>query len=282
MTSPQPVRTQILQQLNTAGPQNIDDLAAALPGLKRSQIIDNVRLAANEKLAERNKDGTYKITLLGKQRIALGPCKQIRRRAATPKAGSGDKTPAGAHRATAVGGSGHADIPPEGEPVATEPPTQDKPPAEAGSNVTQQPSYNPNAVSFDPRKRALAIAVRNHNLIDEICTVVSFPEDRPLEQLGTWIADKISPQTHRQTPANAERYPHYYRDVSHLTHVDIYRLLDLFEVTDSAASHAIKKLIAAGRRGAKDALTDLNEARDTIARRIEMLHEDAAKETDHA
>lgn len=101
-----------------------------------------------------------------------------------------------------------------------------------------------------------------------------------LEHIASTL--QASPQTHRQTPANAERYPHYYRSVSHLTHIDIYRLLDLFEVTDSAASHAIKKLIAAGRRGAKDALTDLNEARDTIARRIEMLHEDAAKETDHA
>jgi len=73
------------------------------------------------------------------------------------------------------------------------------------------------------------------------------------------------------------KHAHYFRSVAHLSEIDIYRMLDLFGVTDQALGHAIKKLVAPGGRGAgKDFRKDVQEAIDTLQRRLEMLDEDAA------
>lgn len=70
-------------------------------------------------------------------------------------------------------------------------------------------------------------------------------------------------------------YGKYFRDVSHLTKIDVYRVLQLFGVTDQAVGHAIKKLLLAGvRTGGKDFEKDIGEAMDTLARRKAMLEED--------
>ena len=76
------------------------------------------------------------------------------------------------------------------------------------------------------------------------------------------------------------KHAHYFRSVAHLSEIDIYRLLDLFGVTDQALGHAIKKLVAPGGRGAgKDFRKDVQEAIDTLQRRLEMLDEDATAST---
>lgn len=75
------------------------------------------------------------------------------------------------------------------------------------------------------------------------------------------------------------KHGHYFKDVSQLTTVDVYRVCALFGVNDpsGATHHAIKKLLLPGQRGAgKDAIKDLQEAVDTLNRRLEMLKEDAA------
>ena len=56
------------------------------------------------------------------------------------------------------------------------------------------------------------------------------------------------------------------------SHVDVYDVLQAFEVTCPATQHAIKKLLCSGLRGHKDAETDLLEAKESINRAIE-LHE---------
>lgn len=66
------------------------------------------------------------------------------------------------------------------------------------------------------------------------------------------------------------QYPHYYKDVRHLAVVDVYEVLDLFDVTDQAVGHAVKKLLVTGKRGTKGRLQDLKEARDTLSRAIEI------------
>jgi len=47
------------------------------------------------------------------------------------------------------------------------------------------------------------------------------------------------------------KYPHYFKSVSHLETVDVYRVLSLFQVNDPCIQHAIKKLLCAGDRGDK-------------------------------
>lgn len=70
-------------------------------------------------------------------------------------------------------------------------------------------------------------------------------------------------------------HDHYYRDVSHLSRIDIYRVLALYDVRHPAIQHAVKKLLMAGARGGgKDVMRDLREARDAITRALVMLRED--------
>ena len=70
------------------------------------------------------------------------------------------------------------------------------------------------------------------------------------------------------------KYPHYFKSVSHLEIVDVYRVLSLFQVNDPCIQHAIKKLLCAGDRGDKSMIKDITEARDSLNRHLEMLQED--------
>ena len=73
------------------------------------------------------------------------------------------------------------------------------------------------------------------------------------------------------------KHSHYHKAVAHLTFVDVYRVLQLFNVTDQAIGHAIKKLLVAGGRGAgKDMSRDIQEACDSLNRWQEMQAEDVA------
>lgn len=75
-------------------------------------------------------------------------------------------------------------------------------------------------------------------------------------------------------PAADKKHEHYFKDVTHLTSIDVYRVLGLFNVTDQAIGHATKKLICAGIRGAKDIDKDIQEAIDTLVRWQAMRAED--------
>jgi hypothetical protein len=69
------------------------------------------------------------------------------------------------------------------------------------------------------------------------------------------------------------KHSHYFKDVSSLDTLDVYGVCDLFAVEDAsgATQHAIKKLLLPGKRGDKSEKKDLQEAVDTLTRRIEML-----------
>jgi hypothetical protein len=73
------------------------------------------------------------------------------------------------------------------------------------------------------------------------------------------------------------KHNHYFKDVSNLTEVDVYRVCQLFGIEDSsgAIQHAIKKLLLPGQRGAgKDRRKDIQEAVDTLVRKLEIMNED--------
>ena len=55
--------------------------------------------------------------------------------------------------------------------------------------------------------------------------------------------------------------------------VDVYRVLNAFPTGSPEIDHALKKLLAAGKRGAKDELQDLREAVQSIESRIDYLTE---------
>ena len=66
----------------------------------------------------------------------------------------------------------------------------------------------------------------------------------------------------------------YKKGVSHLGSIDVYRVLELFNVQSHAVGHAIKKLLCSGGRGAKDEAQDIQEAIDSLIRYQEMENED--------
>lgn len=76
-----------------------------------------------------------------------------------------------------------------------------------------------------------------------------------------------------ETPSVATLYPKYYKNVSHLEAVDVYRVHQLFNIQDpsGAIQHASKKLLLSGvRTGGKSQFDDIREARDTLNRWLEM------------
>ena len=83
--------------------------------------------------------------------------------------------------------------------------------------------------------------------------------------LEVMAADKVT---------DTKNHNHYFKDVSHLKTIDVYRVLDLFSVTDPSIAHATKKLLVAGGRGAgKDIHKDIQEAIDSLVRWQEMQRE---------
>lgn len=79
-------------------------------------------------------------------------------------------------------------------------------------------------------------------------------------------------RTDEKVSANV-KHAHYFKDVSKLTEIDIYAVCQLFGVNDpsGATQHAVKKLLMSGQRGVKDAKRDLQEAADTLARKLQMM-----------
>ena len=74
-----------------------------------------------------------------------------------------------------------------------------------------------------------------------------------------------------------QKHNHYFKDVSNLKFIDVYRVLDLFNVVNPCVQHAIKKLLCAGQRGVKDERKDIEEAVSSLVRCLEMQTEDEKK-----
>lgn len=69
------------------------------------------------------------------------------------------------------------------------------------------------------------------------------------------------------------KYPKYYKSVEHLTEIDVYAVHQLFEITDpsGAIQHASKKLLLSGSRtGGKSVYQDIQEAKDTLTRWLQL------------
>lgn len=73
---------------------------------------------------------------------------------------------------------------------------------------------------------------------------------------------------------DTHQHSHYFKDVTNLKKVDVYRVIKLFGVDDPCIQHAVKKLLVAGGRGVKDKQKDIQEAIDSLNRFLEMCKED--------
>lgn len=73
------------------------------------------------------------------------------------------------------------------------------------------------------------------------------------------------------------KHNHYFVDVSGLDSVDVYRMIELIGITCPVAQHVFKKAWASGRRGHKSLERDWQDIRDSAARKLQMLGEDAGR-----
>ena len=68
-------------------------------------------------------------------------------------------------------------------------------------------------------------------------------------------------------------HDHYKKDVSHLKMIDVYRIIDLYGITNPCDQHALKKILVSGERGHKDIIQDTQDVIDTMKRKLEMFAE---------
>lgn len=69
------------------------------------------------------------------------------------------------------------------------------------------------------------------------------------------------------------KHSHYFKDVSNLDVIDVYRIIDLWKITDPCDQHALKKILCPGERGHKDIIQDTQDVIDTMQRKLEMFSE---------
>ena len=99
---------------------------------------------------------------------------------------------------------------------------------------------------------------------------------KPTSSISEPAAQEAAKYKHNpayQAPHMFDKYPRYYKDVSHLQEVDVYMVHKLFNIQDpsGAIQHASKKLLLSGvRTGGKSFHDDVREARDTLNRWLEM------------
>ena len=68
------------------------------------------------------------------------------------------------------------------------------------------------------------------------------------------------------------KHSHYFRPFPY-DNIDIYRFLEVFDVTCPVAQHIINKAVATGKRGHKDLQRDWQDIVDSAQRKLEMLRE---------
>jgi hypothetical protein len=73
---------------------------------------------------------------------------------------------------------------------------------------------------------------------------------------------------------DVRKHNHYFRPCPY-DNIDVYRIIDIFEITCPAAQHVLKKVIATGKRGHKDVKRDWEDIIDSAQRKLEMLAEES-------
>ena len=70
-----------------------------------------------------------------------------------------------------------------------------------------------------------------------------------------------------------EEHNHYFKPCPYDT-LDVYRVINIFGVSDPCIQHALKKLLCSGVRGYKDQSKDIQDVIDTLERWKQMREED--------
>lgn len=80
---------------------------------------------------------------------------------------------------------------------------------------------------------------------------------------ATFIGEDIV-RVVRENNSEDDKHSHYKRDVSKLDYIDVYRIIDLYQLHDPCFQHALKKILVPGERGHKDIKKDIQDIIDTM------------------
>lgn len=115
--------------------------------------------------------------------------------------------------------------------------------------------------------RSIGCTNHVHSSVEDFCEECLTWTDRNQESLSA-EEDRLN-----EPESMAQKYPKYYKPVGNLTEVDVYAVHKLFNVQDpsGAIHHASKKLLLSGvRTGGKSPFKDIQEARDTLTRWLQL------------
>ena len=81
-----------------------------------------------------------------------------------------------------------------------------------------------------------------------------------VKEINGWKESLINLETHDHEIVNRvlikvdkedkqQKHQHYKKDVRHLDYIDVYRIIDLYELHDPCFQHALKKILVPGARG---------------------------------
>lgn len=90
---------------------------------------------------------------------------------------------------------------------------------------------------------------------------------------SSWFCEECFKENYKEynvAEITSSKRSKYHREVKPGVYIDVYDVLTAFNVTCPAIGHAVKKLLAPGKRGAKDMATDLKEANQSIDRAIQI------------
>ena len=100
--------------------------------------------------------------------------------------------------------------------------------------------------------------------LQELRDMVNQDQDEPFLTPETTLNDQYA------EIEQVRKHRHYFKDVSNIAEIDVYAVLNLFEVTDPCLQHIVKKALCAGKRGHKDMMEDLQNIIDTAIRAVEL------------
>ena len=67
------------------------------------------------------------------------------------------------------------------------------------------------------------------------------------------------------------KFPHYFIDVSQYKLIDVYDIAALYEIKSHRIGQVLKRILAAGKRGSKDARQDYIEAINLLEGELERM-----------
>jgi len=104
-----------------------------------------------------------------------------------------------------------------------------------------------------------------------------FKDDSEKELLEGYLSSlkpevRAEVEGRKDDSAKERKHSHYFKPTKEFDEIDTYLLCRIWKVKDDSGAlhHALKKMLDAGKRGNKDKLKDIREARDTLNRYLEI------------